>query len=330
MSSIPNKFNLHCDDTNNRGFSSKQMNQNSKIVQSMFITSDHTNHGDLFSSSPSLTFFQNSHVSSSSFGFKNSHVKNQMMRRNIISGDNYFPIKNNPHFTRVSFTQSITNRYTAIVPTNTLDIVQYDIQRVKRAMYSKTNIWNPKFFPPNIFDKQCELLNPKPLNVIVPRQDSAYSQHLDMFSLSSKHNYNQRVPQYGSFLKKILKPTKFFGTSTDYIESEENEKSNDDQYDGRTHSLPYEKYGPYTCPKCNGVFDTSQKFAAHMSSHYKNETSEEREHRLRAKNKRKYCKLNHEIHGESQKSKQEDVVNNGEKNDDKAFQHLVIVKEELD
>ncbi|CAH8262336.1 unnamed protein product [Arabidopsis lyrata] len=146
-----------------------------------------------------------------------------------------------------------------------------------------------------------------------------------MFSLSSKHNYNQRVPQYGSFLKKILKPTKFFGTSTDYIESEENEKSNDDQYDGRTHSLPYEKYGPYTCPKCNGVFDTSQKFAAHMSSHYKNETSEEREHRLRAKNKRKYCKLNHEIHGESQKSKQEDVVNNGEKNDDKAFQHLVII-----
>ncbi|KAG7636291.1 putative transcription factor C2H2 family [Arabidopsis thaliana] len=328
MSSMPNKFNPHCDD-NNRGFSSIQMNQNSQMVHSRFITSDHTNHGDLFSSSPSFSCFHNSHASSSSFGFQNSHVENHMMKRNIISDDNYFSITNNPHFTRVSFTQTITNKFTAIVPTNTLDAVQYDAQRVERAMNPKTNIWNPIFSPPNTFDKQCEFLNPKPLNVIFPSQNSAYPQHLDMFSLSSKHNHDQRVLQDGRSMKKILKPTIFFEATTDYIESQENEKSNNDHNDGRTHSLPYEKYGPYTCPKCNGVFDTSQKFAAHMSSHYKNETSEEREQRIRAKNKRKFCKLNREINGEPQKTKQEDVANNSEKNYDKTFQHLVVVKEEF-
>uniref|UniRef100_A0A803PX49 C2H2-type domain-containing protein n=1 Tax=Cannabis sativa TaxID=3483 RepID=A0A803PX49_CANSA len=53
--------------------------------------------------------------------------------------------------------------------------------------------------------------------------------------------------------------------------------------DGRTHSLPYKKYGPYTCPKCKRVFTTSQHFAAHMGSHYKYETKAQRKKRLLAK-----------------------------------------------
>ncbi|XP_019084083.1 PREDICTED: uncharacterized protein LOC104792733 [Camelina sativa] len=284
MSSIPNNFNFLGDDTNNHSFFPIQMNQNSKMVRSMFISSDHTNHGNLFSSSPSFTSFQNSHVSSSSFGFQNPYVKNHMM------SDNYFPINNHSHLTRVSFTQTITNRYTAIIPTNTLDNAQYGIALAKRAMNSETNIWNRTFSSPITFERKCEILNPKPLNVIYPRQDSAYSQHLDMFSLSSKHNHDQHILQDGRSLKNILNPINRFEKTT--------EKSDDNnQDDGRTHSLPYEKYGPYTCPKCNGVFDTSQKFAAHMSSHYKTETTEEREQRLRAKNKRKFYKLNYGVHG---------------------------------
>ncbi|KAF2286297.1 hypothetical protein GH714_013432 [Hevea brasiliensis] len=55
--------------------------------------------------------------------------------------------------------------------------------------------------------------------------------------------------------------------------------------DGRTHSLPHNKYGPYTCPRCMSVFLTSQKFAAHMSSHYRNETGDEKRTRLFAKHK---------------------------------------------
>ena len=57
--------------------------------------------------------------------------------------------------------------------------------------------------------------------------------------------------------------------------------------DGITHSLPYKKYGPYTCPKCKRVFSTSQFFAAHMGSHYKYESSEQRRKRFLAKYGRK-------------------------------------------
>ncbi|XP_010467668.2 PREDICTED: uncharacterized protein LOC104747690 [Camelina sativa] len=298
------------------------MDHNSRMARSMFITSDCSNHGDLFSSSPSLSIYQNSHVSSSYFGVNNSHMTYHMMRRNIdfVSSADYLPMADNSRLTRVSFTQTITNKYTSIVPTNTLDTFQYGIERVKQGMDSRTNIWNPAFRSPNFLDKHCKILNPKPLSVIFPCQDYAYRQQADMFSSPSRHNYDQNNLQGGRPLKKIFKPTMVFEETTDDRSFEENKKSDDD---GRTHSLPYEKYGPYTCPKCNGIFDTSQKFAAHMSSHYKTETDKERAQRFRARNKRKYGKLNLEVHGESQKINPEDGVNSGGRSDDK------IVKEEL-
>ncbi|XP_027367140.1 uncharacterized protein LOC113873287 [Abrus precatorius] len=58
----------------------------------------------------------------------------------------------------------------------------------------------------------------------------------------------------------------------------------DNEYDGRIHSFPYKKNGPYTCPKCSHVFGTSQRFAAHVSSsHYKYESKAQRKKRLMAK-----------------------------------------------
>ncbi|KAH7560624.1 hypothetical protein JRO89_XS10G0056200 [Xanthoceras sorbifolium] len=69
-----------------------------------------------------------------------------------------------------------------------------------------------------------------------------------------------------------------------------NNNTSDDgrEYDGRTHSLPCKKSGLYRCPKCLGVFHSSQKFASHMQySHYRNESIAERNKRLTAKNKRK-------------------------------------------
>lgn len=62
----------------------------------------------------------------------------------------------------------------------------------------------------------------------------------------------------------------------------------DESYDGVTHSLPCNKYGPYTCPKCKEVFNTSLLFATHvLRAHYKYETSEERQMRKAAKNRNK-------------------------------------------
>lgn len=74
----------------------------------------------------------------------------------------------------------------------------------------------------------------------------------------------------------------------------------DDDYDGRIHSLTCDKYGPYECPKCNGIFNTPPKFAWHMKSHYKSETKKERDDRLRARNKKRYHKLKNKIHGKSE------------------------------
>ncbi|MED6177457.1 hypothetical protein PIB30_098300 [Stylosanthes scabra] len=60
-------------------------------------------------------------------------------------------------------------------------------------------------------------------------------------------------------------------------------------------SLPYKKHGPYTCPKCMAVFTTSQKFAAHTSSHYKYETKDEKRKRKKLKTMRRNKKKTNEI-----------------------------------
>ncbi|KAG2266808.1 hypothetical protein Bca52824_073887 [Brassica carinata] len=160
-------------------------------------------------------------------------------------------------------------------------------------------MWNrPTSYRPTFLDKNCGILNPKPVNAIPP-QDSPYRQHLDMFSSSSKYNHDRHVLQEGQSSRKSPKPNK----SHDY-NSDEDGRSEDVQYDGRTHSLPYEKYGPYTCPKCNSVFNTSQKFAAHMSSHYKNETKK-KEMRGIVQGLKKYHKLSNNIHCGSKKIKLE-------------------------
>lgn len=58
--------------------------------------------------------------------------------------------------------------------------------------------------------------------------------------------------------------------------------------DGRIHSLPHKKYGPYTCSKCYQVLATSQKFASHVTSnHYKFDSVEEKRKRYISKIRKK-------------------------------------------
>lgn len=300
MSSSPNIFSTYGDDTTNyHGFVPNFRNHNSKsTARSIFTTSDHMNDRGLFSSSPSFSCYQNSHVSSSSLEFDNSYMNYHMRRdSDCVLGANCFPITNNPQYSQVSFTQTITNRFSAIFPSNQIYNIQNDIACVQHDMDFKTNMWNRStLYPSTFLDKNCGILNPKPVNVI-PHEDSPYRQHLDMFSSSSKHNHDLHVLQEGQSSRKSPKPAKSHETTNDYYSSDEDGRSEDVQYDGRTHSLTYKKYGPYTCPKCNGVFDTSQKFAAHMTSHYKNETNKERDERYRARIKKKYRKLRNNIHG---------------------------------
>ncbi|XP_057730683.1 uncharacterized protein LOC130946016 [Arachis stenosperma] len=63
-----------------------------------------------------------------------------------------------------------------------------------------------------------------------------------------------------------------------------------DGEDGGIQSLPYKKNRPYTYSKCMAVFETSQKFAAHLSSHYKLESKAKRMKREMAKMMRRIKK----------------------------------------
>lgn len=103
MSSIPNRFNSYHDEIyyNNHGFAPQFRNHNSKMIRSMFTT-DHMNHGDLFSLSSSFSCYQNS--SSSSFGLSNSQRTYQMKRNtSSVSHAHSFPLKDNPHFPQSVF-----------------------------------------------------------------------------------------------------------------------------------------------------------------------------------------------------------------------------------
>ncbi|CAA7027748.1 unnamed protein product [Microthlaspi erraticum] len=315
MSSFPNGLNSY------GGFhGSFPIQMNSIFMdRSTFIASDDMNHRGLLTSSPAFNRYQDSHVASPSFGFNNPHVAYQM-RENMVD---CFPILDNPHLSQVTFTETITKRYSAIVPTNHLATVQNGFE----GSMNPNNIWNPSFAPPNFANTRCEILNPTPLNTFFPDQDSVYPRHVDFFSSPPKRHHDQNVPVRQP-VKKRCKPTRNVEGNFDGFGLEE-----DGDYDGRTHSLPYEKYGPYTCPKCKSVFDSSQKFAAHVSSsHYKNETLEEKAQRYNARNKRRLRKMKEMMNGESQGTEDNVVEDTGGNNniasDIEAFQHQLIVKEE--
>ncbi|XP_010424242.1 PREDICTED: uncharacterized protein LOC104709301 [Camelina sativa] len=323
MTIIPNGLNSYGNDTMNiRSFSPIETSSNfrnfeSKKVESMFVTSGYTNHHALYSSS---------NVSSSSFNFNNSHVAYQM-RENMVSTFGMpciTQIPNNPHFSQISVTQTITNSYSAIIPTNNLITAQNDYHRAINP-----NIFNSSFYLPNYGNKQQEILNPTPLNTVFPHQIFVYLAQLDIFSCSPKYDHDQIVPHHQP-PKKQYRPTTYFEENLEGVNSEEY-----CEYDGRTHSLPYKKYGPYTCPKCNNVFETSQKFAAHISSiHYKNETINERFKRYNARNKKRICKTNQMIYEECRNIHPEERVveqNGGNNNiaiDPEAYRHHIVVKEE--
>ncbi|CAH8376871.1 unnamed protein product [Eruca vesicaria subsp. sativa] len=317
MYSIPNGLNSYGDDTMNlHGSVPIQMNSSygdreTKMFRSIFNTPDIRNHHGVFSSSHASNCYQDSHIYSSSFGFNNSHAAYEMRTNMVSDAVDYLPISNNFHLSQVSITQTITRRYSAIVPTISSIIAQNEYER---DMYP--NISSPSFYSQTFVENQSNILNPTPLSTHFPR-------NVDQFSFSPNHHH---VPNR----RPVIKRQKF-KEILDGFDFEEN-----GVYDGRTHSLPYEKYGPYTCPKCEDVFDTSQKFAAHISSvHYKNETVEEKAKRYNARNKKRIRKIDQTMHGESQMIQPEETIvedsggsNNNIASEIEASQQQLVVKEE--
>ncbi|KAL9237714.1 hypothetical protein vseg_012230 [Gypsophila vaccaria] len=51
----------------------------------------------------------------------------------------------------------------------------------------------------------------------------------------------------------------------------------------RSKNQPYKKYGPYSCPKCEDTFLNANSYAAHVQTHYRDESPNERKKRREAK-----------------------------------------------
>jgi uncharacterized C2H2 Zn-finger protein len=141
----------------------------------------------------------------------------------------------------------------------------------------------------------------KRLTMPYDQKESFHDHHLQKYPRHDHHRSRYQNPSHipchfqnlhsnesNSNPLKGLIPVNTNSTSDDH---DQDETDHHEEGDGRTHSLPCKKYGPYTCPKCKGVFYTSQSFAAHMGSHYKYESSAARRRRQAAKYKRKNLRL---------------------------------------
>ncbi|TXG73584.1 hypothetical protein EZV62_002163 [Acer yangbiense] len=123
------------------------------------------------------------------------------------------------------------------------------------------------------------ILKPTPLNAKSTSQISGRNLNLNQY-----HSHNLNLSSDQLSIMNLQAPS--IGESN-RNQMRNNTTNANQKYDGRTHSLPCKKYRPYKCPKCNMVFNSSQKFASHMLSHYRNESSSEKKRRLTARNKRK-------------------------------------------
>ncbi|CAJ2655578.1 unnamed protein product [Trifolium pratense] len=87
----------------------------------------------------------------------------------------------------------------------------------------------------------------------------ALSDNPDLFGGSSSH------PQEP--INAIATNGDEFGEGDNNNRKKKSPKKNDD---GSIHSIPCQKYGPYTCPFCNKKVTTSQLFASHVKwNHHK-------------------------------------------------------------
>lgn len=132
------------------------------------------------------------------------------------------------------------------------------------------------------FTETQPFIDPQPLSVYVTRETKRPI---------PTHNHDFYESQDFPFTEYCSRYNRVFHDQGENNNSDQDDDEDSFMGDGRTHSLPYKKYGPYTCPRCKGVFTTSQTFAAHVGSHYKSESAEERRKRHLAKYGKKHLRL---------------------------------------
>ncbi|GKV12586.1 hypothetical protein SLEP1_g23711 [Rubroshorea leprosula] len=124
-----------------------------------------------------------------------------------------------------------------------------------------------------------EVLDPEPVSVYVPEDHPGGQQisgNIELLEIEQKPN----VAGAGGPSNRMN------GESSQQVEEVDESDDNSVGYDGRTHGISYGLYGPYKCPKCWRIFPTSQHFASHTLTHYRNEeTAEQKRKRLEARSR---------------------------------------------
>lgn len=162
---------------------------------------------------------------------------------------------------------------------------------------SETNLFHNNLYEqqnptknPSMANLSDEILDPDPISVYIePEIAKFHYLYYQNLNLNPNQNLN-RNPNFVQLNERLRNQVRNpNGNCIVISDDEKGENVEVKKQDGRTHSLPHSKYGPYVCPNCSGaVFATSQLFAAHVSSvHYKYETLAERRKRLAAKYKKK-------------------------------------------
>ncbi|KAK7358030.1 hypothetical protein VNO80_17329 [Phaseolus coccineus] len=150
-------------------------------------------------------------------------------------------------------------------PRETMDVAAPPpprITTVKASDFLKEQLLRvPALAPKHMGCGGSSSLNP----VRAPAPAMRFHRFLDDFGTGSSEKSCMQKPSEAAVVKKVRNRVQ-------------------KKYDGRIHSYPHKKNGPYTCPKCKGVFATSQIFASHVSSiHYKFESRSEKKKRLMAR-----------------------------------------------
>ncbi|KAF1899004.1 hypothetical protein Lal_00019125 [Lupinus albus] len=116
----------------------------------------------------------------------------------------------------------------------------------------------------------------------------APNHHHDLHNLSNRQSPTSIYHPIPSFNEIFNNSSSSSNNNNSGIIATSDQVENGKEYDGRIHSLPNNKIGHYTCPRCMQEFDKSQSFAAHVrAKHYKNESMVEKNKRFVAKNKGK-------------------------------------------
>lgn len=203
----------------------------------------------------------------------------------------YNPIDHQPNYSNHYHTHhhNITTHNKHPIPSRKRATIIKDEESTTEATRSDGQLVRPVACVPKLIINHTQNQQPQPVRVVPPPPPPPKNEVQDLnescTAIPIHHQRQHQHDQDGS------------SSSAGTVDEDDDHQDGKTEGDGRTHSLPCKKYGPYTCPRCMRVFNTSQLFAAHMGSHYRSETKAEKRRRQATKYRNRNLRLVHSSDG---------------------------------